>query len=93
MIGSPCTCTYFHCVFVLLPHVELYTTLSPQVDEKTWDFTQRRTEEEIQTMKKKKQGQKDSITQKRLDKARLIEQKSQSNISLLAKIFNSKQSE
>ncbi|XP_029994755.1 activator of basal transcription 1 [Sphaeramia orbicularis] len=67
-----------------------------QVDEKTWDFTQRRTEDEIQTMKKKKkqqQGQRDSITQKRLDKARLIEQKSQSNVSLLAKIFNSKQSE
>nr|XP_040050056.1 activator of basal transcription 1 isoform X1 [Gasterosteus aculeatus aculeatus] len=60
-----------------------------QVEEKTWDFTQRQTEEEIQTKKKKK---KDSFTQKHMDKARLIEQKSQSNVSLLAKIFNSKQS-
>uniref|UniRef100_G3N506 Activator of basal transcription 1 n=1 Tax=Gasterosteus aculeatus TaxID=69293 RepID=G3N506_GASAC len=56
-----------------------------QVEEKTWDFTQRQTEEEIQTKKKKK---KDSFTQKHMDKARLIEQKSQSNVSLLAKIFN-----
>ncbi|XP_037335700.2 activator of basal transcription 1 isoform X2 [Pungitius pungitius] len=59
-----------------------------QVEEKTWDFTQRPTEDEIQTKKKKK----DSFTQKQLDKARLIQQKSQSNVSLLAKIFNSKQS-
>ncbi|KAM6929189.1 activator of basal transcription 1 isoform 1-T1 [Lycodopsis pacificus] len=60
-----------------------------QVDERTWDFTQRQTEEEIQMKKKKK---KDSVTQKHLDKARLIQQKSQSNVSLLAKIFNSNQS-
>ncbi|KAL6118989.1 abt1 [Pungitius sinensis] len=58
-----------------------------QVEEKTWDFTQRPTEDEIQTKKKK-----DSFTHKQLDKARLIQQKSQSNVSLLAKIFNSKQS-
>ncbi|KAK9514638.1 hypothetical protein VZT92_025341 [Zoarces viviparus] len=58
-----------------------------QVDERTWDFTQRQTEEEIQ-MKKKKY----SVTQKHLDKACLIQQKSQSNVSLLAKIFNSNQS-
>ncbi|XP_031149008.1 activator of basal transcription 1 [Sander lucioperca] len=61
-----------------------------QVDERTWDFTQRQTEEEIQTKKKKKR---DSVTQKHLSKARLIQQKSQSNVSLLAKIFNSKKSE
>ncbi|KAM4737602.1 activator of basal transcription 1 [Anableps anableps] len=61
-----------------------------QVEEKTWDFTQRRTEEEIQQKKKKK---KDSITQKRLNKARLLQLESQSNVSLLAKIFNSNQSE
>ncbi|KAM7405375.1 hypothetical protein PAMP_012642 [Pampus punctatissimus] len=60
-----------------------------QVDDKTWDFTQRQTEEEIQNKKKKR---KDSVTQKQLDKARLIQQKSQSNVSLLAKIFNSSQS-
>ncbi|XP_063736757.1 activator of basal transcription 1 [Eleginops maclovinus] len=58
-----------------------------QVDERTWDFTQRQTEEEIQMSKRKK---KDSVSQKHLDKARLIQQKSQSNVSLLAKIFNSK---
>ncbi|KAL3059411.1 hypothetical protein OYC64_014093 [Pagothenia borchgrevinki] len=58
-----------------------------QVDERTWDFTQRQTEEEIQMRKRKK---KDSVSQKHLDKARLIQQKSQSNVSLLAKIFNSK---
>ncbi|XP_027866194.1 activator of basal transcription 1 [Xiphophorus couchianus] len=60
-----------------------------QVEEKTWDFTQRQTEEEIQKKKKKK----DSITQKRLNKARLMQQESKSNVLLLAKIFNSNQSE
>lgn len=60
-----------------------------QVDEKTWDFTQRQTEEEIQTKKRKKT----SVTQKHLQKAQLIQQKSQSNISLLAKIFNSSTSD
>ncbi|XP_020482151.3 activator of basal transcription 1, partial [Labrus bergylta] len=60
-----------------------------QVDEKTWDFTQRQTEDEIQSKKKKK----NSVTQKHLNKARLIQQKSQSNVSLLAKIFNSNKSE
>ncbi|XP_070824834.1 activator of basal transcription 1 [Chaetodon trifascialis] len=60
-----------------------------QVNERTWDFTQRQTEEEIQMKKKRK----DSLTQKHLDKARLIQQRSQSNISLLAKIFNSNKSE
>ncbi|KAM6982023.1 activator of basal transcription 1, partial [Tautogolabrus adspersus] len=60
-----------------------------QVDDKTWDFTQRQTEDEIQSKKKKK----NSATQKHLNKARLIQQKSQSNVSLLAKIFNSNKSE
>ncbi|KAM6924680.1 activator of basal transcription 1 [Xenentodon cancila] len=60
-----------------------------QVEEKTWEFAQHPTEEEIQTKKMRK----DSITHKHLDKARLIQQKSQSNLSLLAKIFNSNQSE
>ncbi|XP_071369431.1 activator of basal transcription 1 [Centroberyx affinis] len=62
-----------------------------QVEEKSWDFTQRRTEEEIQMKKLKKE--KNSISQKHLDKARLLQQKSQSNVSLLAKIFNSNQSD
>uniref|UniRef100_UPI0037E8B629 activator of basal transcription 1 n=1 Tax=Semicossyphus pulcher TaxID=241346 RepID=UPI0037E8B629 len=61
-----------------------------QVDDKMWDFTQRQTEDEIQMKKKKK---KDFVTQKHLDKAHLLQQKSQSNVSLLAKIFNSKNSE
>ncbi|XP_018542976.1 activator of basal transcription 1 [Lates calcarifer] len=60
-----------------------------QVEEKMWDFTQRRTEEEIQMKKKRK----DSVTQKHINKACLIQQKSQSNVSLLTKIFNSNQSE
>lgn len=62
-----------------------------QEEEKTWDFTQRQTEEEIQNRKKKKKKP-DSVSQKHLDKARLIQQKSQSNISLLAKIFNADKS-
>ncbi|XP_028308829.1 activator of basal transcription 1 [Gouania willdenowi] len=53
------------------------------VEEKNWDFTQRRTEEEIQMKKRKK---------KELEKSRLLQEKSQSNVSLLAKIFNSSQS-
>ncbi|KAM9350907.1 activator of basal transcription 1 [Symphorus nematophorus] len=57
-----------------------------QVEERTWDFTQRQTEDEIQMKKKKKKT-------KQLDKFRLIQQKSQSNVSLLAKIFNSNQSQ
>ncbi|XP_035512459.1 activator of basal transcription 1 [Morone saxatilis] len=60
-----------------------------QVDERTWDFTQRQTEDEIQLKKKRRH----SISQKHLDKARLLQQNSQSNVSLLAKIFNSNQSE
>lgn len=61
-----------------------------QVEERTWDFTQRQTEEEIQMRKKKKKA---AASQKQLDKARLIQEKSQSNVSLLAKIFNTSKSE
>ncbi|KAG7256539.1 hypothetical protein CRUP_037906 [Coryphaenoides rupestris] len=50
------------------------------VEERSWDFTQRLTEEEIQQEKKKRRSQQ--------DKTRLIQEKSQSNVSLLAKIFN-----
>uniref|UniRef100_A0A3B4GYS4 Activator of basal transcription 1 n=1 Tax=Pundamilia nyererei TaxID=303518 RepID=A0A3B4GYS4_9CICH len=71
-------------------HVRSKTVCHRQVEEKTWDFTQRQTEEEIQMKKRRK---KDSVLQKHLDKARLMEQKSQSNVSLLAKIFNSKPSQ
>ncbi|XP_077370353.1 activator of basal transcription 1 [Festucalex cinctus] len=65
-------------------------------EERTWDFTQRQTEEEIQTKKKKKNKKTvmtmmDSSNQKQLDKNHLHQLKSQSNVSLLAKIFNSQQ--
>lgn len=60
--------------------------LSLQMEERTWDFTQRQTEEEIQV---KKKNRKSSIAQKHLEKTRLIQQKSQANVSLLAKIFTS----
>ncbi|XP_077438781.1 activator of basal transcription 1 [Vanacampus margaritifer] len=65
-------------------------------EERTWDFTQRQTEEEIQTKKKKKNKKTimtmlDSSNQKQQDKNRLHQLKSQSNVSLLAKIFNSQQ--
>lgn len=59
---------------------------SPQAEERTWDFTQRQTEEEIQMKKRKKK--KSSFTQKQLEKTHLLQQQSQSNVSLLAKIFN-----
>ncbi|XP_072224093.1 activator of basal transcription 1 [Leuresthes tenuis] len=65
-----------------------------QVQEKSWDFTQRQTEEEIQMKKKKtKNKREDSVTLKHRDKTRLQQHRSQANVSLLAKIFNSKQSE
>ncbi|KAM4610277.1 activator of basal transcription 1 isoform 1-T2 [Polymixia lowei] len=60
-----------------------------EVEDRKWDFTQRPTEEEIQMRKMKKQ----KVSQKHLDKARLIQQKSQSNVSLLTKIFNSSKSQ
>ncbi|CAN9515289.1 unnamed protein product [Ophioblennius macclurei] len=60
-----------------------------QMQDKLWDFTQRQTEEEIQMRKKRKQ---DSTSQKQLDKAHLVQEKSQFNTSLLTKIFNSSKS-
>ncbi|CAL8260188.1 unnamed protein product [Gadus morhua 'NCC'] len=65
-----------------------------QLVEKSWDFTQRQTEEEIQ-QKKRNQAKarfiqdKSQSTKSNQDKARLIQEKSKSNVSLLAKIFNS----
>uniref|UniRef100_A0A8C7WQX3 Activator of basal transcription 1 n=1 Tax=Oryzias sinensis TaxID=183150 RepID=A0A8C7WQX3_9TELE len=59
-----------------------------QVDTKLWEFTQRQTEEEIQNNKKKKHN--DYVNQKNREKVQLIQQKSQSNVSLLCKIFNFK---
>lgn len=61
-----------------------------QIEEKTWDFKQRRTEEEIQLGKRKKmKGLSQKNLQKAQEKAKDIQQKAQSNTSLLAKIFNS----
>ncbi|KAL2103440.1 hypothetical protein ACEWY4_000308 [Coilia grayii] len=59
------------------------------MEEKTWDFKQRRTEEEIQLGKNKKKGLSRKNLQKAQEKAKAIQQKAQSNTSLLAKIFNS----
>ncbi|XP_062315809.1 activator of basal transcription 1 [Osmerus eperlanus] len=59
------------------------------VEEKTWDFTQRKTEDEIQMSRMKRQGLSKKNLQKAQDKAKVIQEKSQSNVSLLAKIFNS----
>lgn len=69
-------------------------TQGDQLEQRSWDFTQRQTEEEIQ-LKKRNQGkarliqEKSQSTKRNQDKARLIQEKSQSNLSLLAKIFNS----
>ncbi|XP_019716307.1 activator of basal transcription 1 [Hippocampus comes] len=62
-------------------------------EERTWDFTQRQTEEEIQAKKKKKtmMTMMDSRSRKPQEKDHLHHLKSQSNVSLLAKIFNSQQ--
>ncbi|XP_061694284.1 activator of basal transcription 1 isoform X2 [Syngnathoides biaculeatus] len=69
------------------------TDAQQHAEERTWDFTQRQTEEEIQRKKKKKnmKATMDSGTQKQQDKDYLHQLKSQSNVSLLAKIFNSHQ--
>uniref|UniRef100_G1KFJ6 Activator of basal transcription 1 n=1 Tax=Anolis carolinensis TaxID=28377 RepID=G1KFJ6_ANOCA len=54
-------------------------------EEKNWGFVQRRTEEEIQTSKEKKR------LKQQLARAAEIQQKSQSNSSLLSKIFKVQQ--
>ncbi|TWW56052.1 Activator of basal transcription 1 [Takifugu flavidus] len=54
-----------------------------QVEERTWDFSQRQTEEEIQTRKRRKSCR----SQKQLEKSGQLQQQSHSNTSLLAKIF------
>lgn len=53
--------------------------------DKSWGFVQRRTEDEIQTSKGKKR------LKQQLAQAAEIQQKSQSNSSLLAKIFSAQQ--
>lgn len=59
-----------------------------KIEEKTWNFTQRCTEDEIQMSRLRKQTMSKKNLLKAQDKARDIQQKSQSNVSLLAKIFN-----
>ncbi|KAI5095376.1 activator of basal transcription 1, partial [Silurus meridionalis] len=55
------------------------------VEEKGWDFTQRRTEDE---MRLKKSGLSKKNLQKAQEKSRAIQEKAQSNATLLAKIFS-----
>ncbi|XP_053481660.1 activator of basal transcription 1 [Ictalurus furcatus] len=58
------------------------------VEEKGWDFTQRRTEEEMRLERMKKRGLSKKNLQKAQEKSRAIQEKAQSNVSLLAKIFS-----
>ncbi|GAA6080960.1 activator of basal transcription 1 [Tachysurus ichikawai] len=58
------------------------------MEEKGWDFTQRRTEEEMRMERMKKSGLSKKNLQKAQEKSRAIQEKAQSNVSLLAKIFN-----
>ncbi|XP_060788411.1 activator of basal transcription 1 isoform X2 [Neoarius graeffei] len=58
------------------------------VEEKGWDFTQRRTEEEMRLERMKKSGLSKKNLQKAQEKSRAIQEKAQSNVSLLAKIFS-----
>lgn len=58
-------------------------------EEKSWDFTQRRTEDEMRQGRLRRQAVSQKGLKKAQDKARLIQEKAQSNVSLLAKIFNS----
>ncbi|MCJ8734718.1 hypothetical protein PDJAM_G00238420 [Pangasius djambal] len=58
------------------------------VEEKGWDFTQRRTEEEMRLERMKKSGLSKKNLQKAQEKSKAIQEKAQSNVSLLAKIFS-----
>ncbi|XP_006013443.1 activator of basal transcription 1 [Latimeria chalumnae] len=70
---------------------ELKKRKGQQWEEKTWNFTQRKTEEEIQQEKARKPVKEEQRRLKKaMAKAQEIQRKSQSNVSLLAKIFNAK---
>lgn len=58
------------------------------VEEKSWNFAQRPTEDEIQMKRFKDKGMSEKNLQKAKEKSKAIQEKSQSNVSLLAKIFN-----
>lgn len=59
------------------------------VEEKTWDYKQRSTEEEIHLKRFKNKGISKKNFQKAQEKSKTIQDKAQSNVSLLAKIFSS----
>lgn len=59
------------------------------VEEKTWDYKQRPTEEEIHLKRFKSKGISKKSLQKAQEKSKSIQDKAQSNVSLLAKIFSS----
>ncbi|XP_077080084.1 activator of basal transcription 1 [Siphateles boraxobius] len=59
------------------------------VEEKTWDYKQRSTEEEIHMKRFKNKGISKKNLQKAQEKSKTIQDKAQSNVSLLAKIFSS----
>ncbi|KAA0714352.1 Activator of basal transcription 1 [Triplophysa tibetana] len=58
------------------------------VEEKSWNFKQRPTEMEIQMKRIKDKGMSEKDLHKAQEKSKAIQEKSQSNVSLLAKIFN-----
>ncbi|KAL6459274.1 hypothetical protein MHYP_G00327460 [Metynnis hypsauchen] len=62
-------------------------------DEKSWNFTQRRTEEEMRLDRIKRKGLSKKTLQKAQEKSKAIQEKAQSNVSLLAKIFSSGKSQ
>lgn len=59
------------------------------VEEKTWDYKQRPTEEEIHLKRFKNKALSKKNLQKAQEKSKTIQNKAQSNVSLLAKIFSS----
>ncbi|TRY72810.1 hypothetical protein DNTS_009512 [Danionella cerebrum] len=60
------------------------------VKEKEWDYKQHSTEEEIQLKRFKNKGISKKNLQKAQEKSKSFQEKAQTNISLLAKIFNGK---
>ncbi|KAK2898260.1 hypothetical protein QQF64_032579 [Cirrhinus molitorella] len=58
------------------------------LEQKTWDYKQRSTEEEIQLKRFNKSLSKKSL-QKAQERSKAIQEEAQSNVSLLAKIFSS----
>ncbi|XP_072536895.1 activator of basal transcription 1 [Salminus brasiliensis] len=63
------------------------------MNEKNWDFTQRQTEDEMRLDRMKKKALSKKSLQKAQEKSKAIQEKAQSNVSLLAKIFSSGRSQ